>query len=101
MTTIQTGPAWTKGDVLRKARESAGLSQAELARRLEVDVNTVRRVEANRSPINRSRIYSWAGATGVEVDWFDYWLPRLDSNQRPFGYWSSQVSGVEHLVLAA
>ena len=43
MTVTEVIPQWTKGDVLRKAREAAGLTQAELAQRLEIATTSVRR----------------------------------------------------------
>lgn len=59
------------GDRLRKAREEAGLSQAELAVRIGISRNTVGNHEigvGERGP-QRVVLLAWAAATGVPVEW--------------------------------
>ena len=91
-------PEWTLGDRLRKSREDAGLSQAQLAEALAVSRNTIGNAETGaRRPLPIT-IRAWADATGVPLPWLltgeaprDYTpggltlLPRLDSNQKPPG----------------
>ncbi|MGP1355048.1 helix-turn-helix domain-containing protein [Roseicyclus sp.] len=51
------------------AREAAGLSQAELARRLGVKVNTIRAWENDRSEPRANRLQMLAGMLGVSIMW--------------------------------
>lgn len=91
-------PAWTLADRLRKARETTGMSQAELAERMGVARSTVARSEQTGSA-RRQTLLTWAFATGVDLGWLETGeapspdgdgagvgseLPRLDSNQQPF-----------------
>lgn len=58
------------GDRLRKARESAGLSQQELAVRLQLSRNTVGAYEkADDPPINWWMARAWAEVCGVDPEW--------------------------------
>ena len=91
-------PQWTLGDRLRKAREDAGLSQAELADLVNVSRATVSNAEVGaRRPLPIT-IESWARVTSVPEEWLKTGkapagqgpgggqvLPRLDSNQKPPG----------------
>ena len=69
------GPGWydaetsTFGDRMTGAREAAGLSQAELARRLGVKVNTIRAWENDRSEPRANRLQMLAGMLGVSIMW--------------------------------
>jgi transcriptional regulator with XRE-family HTH domain len=65
-----TVPTWTVGDRLRKARETAGMDQTQLADRIGVSRRTVSTYEAG-SDITRKRIVlnAWAMATGVSAEW--------------------------------
>lgn len=57
------------GDRLRKAREDAGLSQAELALSIGVSRNTVGNAEiGDRTPLEIT-LRAWADATGVPLEW--------------------------------
>ena len=62
-------PRWTLGDRLRKARECAGLSTAEIAEVLEVTDRTVRNYETGATPIKRPALRVWAMRTGVPYVW--------------------------------
>lgn len=83
------------GDRLRKAREEAGLSQAELAVAIGVARNTIGNAElGDRTPLTIT-LRAWARVTGVPEEWLRTGhapaprggdgLPRLDSNQKPPG----------------
>jgi transcriptional regulator with XRE-family HTH domain len=63
---------WTLGDRLRKARETAGLSQAEIAEALGVQGGSVSRFEHDHQALRRSYLLAWAMATGVDLDWLRY-----------------------------
>jgi transcriptional regulator with XRE-family HTH domain len=62
-------PAWTLGDRLRKAREHAGLSQAELAWQIGIARSSIVNYESDRSAPGRPVLLSWALCTGVRVPW--------------------------------
>lgn len=64
-------PEWTMGDRLRKAREDAGLSQAELAEQIGISRNTVGNAElGDRTPLNVT-MRAWAAVTGVPLEWLE------------------------------
>ena len=64
------------GDRIRKARTRYGMSQAELARRIKVSLNTMNKIEAGDTPDPRaSRIKAIADVLGVSAD---YLLGRED-----------------------
>lgn len=57
------------GDRLRKAREDAGLSQAQLAVAIGISRNTVSNAElGDRTPLQIT-LRAWAEATGVPLQW--------------------------------
>lgn len=62
-------PVWTLGDRLRKAREDAGLSQAELAALLEVSRNTIGNAELGERVPLPITMRAWSLATGVPLEW--------------------------------
>jgi DNA-binding XRE family transcriptional regulator len=64
-----TIPAWTLGDRLRKARETAGLSQAELAADIGISRASVVNYEVDRYTPSRPVLLSWALRTGVPLTW--------------------------------
>ena len=66
-------PQWTVQDRLRKARESAGLSVADLADRLAVHRNTVTGWEhANKKRgVPRTVLLAYSAETGVDVEWLE------------------------------
>jgi ribosome-binding protein aMBF1 (putative translation factor) len=59
----------TFGDRMTGAREAAGLSQAELAKRLGVKVKTIRAWENDRSEPRANRLQMLAGILGVSIMW--------------------------------
>lgn len=57
------------GDRLRKAREDAGMSQAQLAVAIGISRNTVSNAElGDRTPLTVT-LRAWAEVTGVPVQW--------------------------------
>jgi transcriptional regulator with XRE-family HTH domain len=68
-------PEWTIADRLRKARESAGLDQGELAERIGIARSTVSNYERGTHTPRRPIIRLWAEETGVPMDWLS---PRTD-----------------------
>lgn len=61
--------AATFGDRLALAREAQGMSQAELARRLGVRLQTLRNWEDDRSEPRANRLQMLAGVLGVSMIW--------------------------------
>jgi transcriptional regulator with XRE-family HTH domain len=61
--------ATTFGDRMTGAREAAGLSQTELAKRLGVKVKTIRAWENDRSEPRANRLQMLAGIMGVSIMW--------------------------------
>ena len=58
------------GERIRKARLRYGMSQAELARRIKVSLNTMNKIEAGETPDPRaSRIKAIADVLGVSADY--------------------------------
>jgi DNA-binding XRE family transcriptional regulator len=62
-------PAWTLSDRLRKAREFAGLKQAELADEIGIARSSVVNYEAGRYAPSRPVALSWAIRCGVDYGW--------------------------------
>ena len=65
-------PVWTVADRARKAREFAGMEQAELAARMGVSRATISNLE--RGLVSRPRrivLNAWAMATGVDRNWLE------------------------------
>jgi transcriptional regulator with XRE-family HTH domain len=73
--TFETGTGWydpeatTFGDRMTGAREAAGLSQSELAKRLGVKIKTIRAWENDRSEPRANRLQMLAGIMGVSIMW--------------------------------
>lgn len=61
-------PEWTVADRLRKARESAGLSQADLAELTGISRRTISSYEQGSTP-KRTNVLAWAMATGYPYTW--------------------------------
>lgn len=59
----------TLGDRLARARDAAGMSQAQLARRLGVKLATVRNWETDRSEPRANRLQMLSGLLGVSFVW--------------------------------
>lgn len=59
----------TFGDRLARAREFAGMSQAQLARRLGVKTTTIRNWESDRSEPRANRLQMLSGLVSVSMVW--------------------------------
>ncbi len=72
---VEQGPGWydgntaTFGDRMTGAREAAGLSQADLARRMGVKVQTIRAWENDQSEPRANKLQMLAGMLGVSIMW--------------------------------
>lgn len=72
---VTYGPGWydadtaTLGDRITGAREAAGLSQAELARRLGVKLATIRAWEDDQAEPRANKLQMVAGLLGVSIMW--------------------------------
>ncbi len=53
-------PSWTQGDLLRKSREFAGLSQDELAEAIGLSPGTIGSYDSDARPAKRAGILAWA-----------------------------------------
>jgi transcriptional regulator with XRE-family HTH domain len=62
-------PEWTLADRLRKARELAGYSQAELAAATGISRQSVNSYETGRTAPRRPQLLAWATACHVEYEW--------------------------------
>ena len=62
-------PQWTLGDRLRKAREHAGLKQAELAGEIGIGRSSIVNYEMDRAEPSRPVLLAWAMRTGVSYEW--------------------------------
>lgn len=73
MSTAPNGlvPEFTIGDRLRKARETAGMDQGELAEAMGVSRRTVSNNESGHVKPRVIVIRAWALATGVSVEWLE------------------------------
>lgn len=100
-------PPFGQPDRLLKAREVAGLEQAELAAALDVSRQTISNYERGISRPRRLQLREWALVCGVDLDWLvegdpapvpggeqlvfsgrrvkGRWRPEQDSNLQPTG----------------
>jgi len=72
-------PQWTLGDRLKKAREHAGYTQAELAAVTGIGRSTMVTYETDRAVPKRPILLSWHMATGVPLEWI------ISGEDRPSG----------------
>jgi transcriptional regulator with XRE-family HTH domain len=92
--TVEAVPEFNRTDRMALALRHAGLTNQDMADYLGVTRETVSRWVNGRSTPNRGMLRLWAIRTGVPLLWIETGaieLPRLDSNQQPFGYMSAQV----------
>ena len=72
---VTLGPGWydadtaTLGDRITGAREAAGLSQTELARRFGVRLATIRAWEDDQADPRANKLQMLAGLLGVSIMW--------------------------------
>lgn len=76
-------PAFTTGDRIRKARETAGLDQAELAEVTGIARSTISNYERNITRPSRAYVKSIGLATGVDHRWI--WSGDLDLTASDLG----------------
>jgi transcriptional regulator with XRE-family HTH domain len=62
-------PEWTLPDRLRKARELAGYSQAELATVTGISRQSINSYETGRTTPRKPQLLVWATACHVEYEW--------------------------------
>ena len=99
-----TVPEFDIHDRLRKARDIVGLDQQTLGDEIDVSRNTVVHYEnGSTKRLKPIVLKQWALRTGVPYEWLMTGeeppqapdggdeLPRLESNQQPSGYASSQA----------
>lgn len=77
-------PQWTLADHLRKAREFAGLQQAELALRIGISRASIVNYESGHTRPAPPVLFAWAWGTGVSYHW-------LVTPERPDG--SAPITG--------
>ena len=68
----KNGPFWAKSDkllgvLLRKAREEAGLTQEELARRIHTKKTAISRIENHAEDMKLSTLEKFANALGKQL----------------------------------
>ena len=63
-------PEWTFADRLRKARESARMTQNDLATAIGVTKATISRAERGEGITHRT-LLQWSTVTGVPLEWFN------------------------------
>lgn len=72
---VETGTGWfdaetsTFGDRMTGAREAAGLSQSDLAKRLGVKVKTIRAWENDQSEPRANKLQMLSGMLGMSIKW--------------------------------
>jgi transcriptional regulator with XRE-family HTH domain len=54
---------------MREAREASGLSQGQVAKRLEMHRPTISEIEAGRRKVSAQELEKFASLYGVSVDW--------------------------------
>ena len=83
------------GELIRKRRIDMGLTQDELALRINVTARQLQKYEAGTNRISASRLVSCASALGVPTIWFFERLPPMTNGtiDPP-----SEVSGEQRLV---
>jgi transcriptional regulator with XRE-family HTH domain len=76
----------TLGARIRLARETAGLSQAALARKIKAAVTSVSRWELDRNPPGPGRLKAIARVCGIQVNSLTAGIkapPKIDKNRAP------------------
>lgn len=65
-------PEWTRGDRLRKARETTGMTTRQFAEHIGVSQKTVTDAENDKRPnIRKILLNAWALGTGVPAEWLE------------------------------
>lgn len=66
---MPSAPQWEIHDRLRKARETAGLTQTQVATRLNKSLNTIYLYEVGHTDISARNLLIWANATNTDPTW--------------------------------
>lgn len=66
-----TIPAFTVADRLRKARETAGLDQTQMAVELGVSRGTISNAERGNTRVKKTLLLAWSMRTGVPSMWLE------------------------------
>lgn len=90
-------PEWTLADRLRKARESAGLEQTELAELAGISRATISAAENGARPA-RATLRLWALATGVPVTWLETGQPDREHGHDTAPSTSARAGGLVYRV---
>lgn len=64
-------PQWTRGDRMRKARETADIRTADMAAYFERDRKTINNWESDRTDPGRAVVMQWALRCGVPHEWIE------------------------------
>ena len=64
-------PTWTVADRVRKARESAGMKQNELAEKVGMSRGGIARIEQGKGEPRRTTLIAVSFATGVDLTWLE------------------------------
>lgn len=65
-------PEWTRGDRLRKARETTGMTTRQFAEHIGVSQKTVTDAENDKRPnLRKILLNAWALGTGVPPEWLE------------------------------
>lgn len=64
-------PAWTKGDRFRKARVGTGMTTREFAEHIGVSQKTVTDAENDKRATRKILLNAWSLGTGVPAVWLD------------------------------
>ena len=75
-------PEFSVGDRLRKARETAGMSQEEFADEVGISRRTIGRYEAGNES-KRSIVLLYSMRTGVPTEWLETGCTPPDLNREP------------------
>jgi transcriptional regulator with XRE-family HTH domain len=62
-------PQWTLGDRMRKARESAGLKQTEMAEEIGIGRSSIINYESDKATPPRPVLVAWALRCSVPYEW--------------------------------
>ena len=88
-------PQFDRPDRLRKARESKGLNQFELAERIGIGRATVQNYENGKSEPRALVIKQWALVTGTPVYWLQWGMTEAPTGPMPDrGFGELVFSGV-------
>lgn len=72
--TITEYPVWTVGDRLTKAREWAGMTQADIAAALKIGRRSIVRYESSETP-PRPVVIAYSAVTGAPLWWIEGTTP--------------------------